>query len=93
MYGVPAFLYALQNNIVFAALTYLDGPTFNMFASFKLITTAVLHRIVLQSHKTEAQWIGLALLFLSMVTAHANTRLDSNGSASDFASELFKPNR
>ena len=85
MFGAPGLLYALQNNIVFAALTYLDGPTFNMFASFKLITTAIFHRIVLQSRKTEAQWIGLLLLFLSMATTHATTDLRSNGGASDFA--------
>lgn len=85
LFGAPGLLYALQNNIVFAALTYLDGPTFNMFASFKLITTAVVHRIVLQSRKTEAQWIGLLLLFLSMATTHATTGLRSNGGASDFA--------
>ena len=62
-----------QNNIVFAALTYLDGPTFNLFASFKLVTTAILHRIVLQSRKTEVQWIGLLLLFLSMATTQATS--------------------
>lgn len=82
---VPGLLYAFQNNIVFAALTYLDGPTFNIFSSFKLITTAILHRVVLQSHKTEAQWIGLLLLFLAMATTHATTGLTTSSGASDFA--------
>mmetsp|Transcript_33222 Transcript_33222/g.80675 ORF Transcript_33222/g.80675 Transcript_33222/m.80675 type:complete len:586 (-) Transcript_33222:129-1886(-) len=67
LFSIPGLIYAIQNTLVFYALVYLEAPTFQVVASLKIVTTAVLFRIVLQKILTTVQWIALLQLFLSMV--------------------------
>uniref|UniRef100_A0A7S2TLR9 UDP-galactose transporter n=2 Tax=Lotharella oceanica TaxID=641309 RepID=A0A7S2TLR9_9EUKA len=67
MFSIPGLIYALQNTLVFYALVFLEAPTFQVFASLKIVTTAILFRVALRRILTVVQWVALAQLFLSMV--------------------------
>ncbi|GAB5357859.1 hypothetical protein AAMO2058_000410900 [Amorphochlora amoebiformis] len=67
LYSVPGLIYAVQNSLIFYALLYLEAPTFQVFASLKIVTTAILFRLILRKILTYVQWVALFQLFLSMI--------------------------
>lgn len=77
LFAIPGLIYAVQNTLVFYALVYLEAPTFQIFASLKIVTTAVLFRAVLGKILTLVQWVALAQLFLSMVVTKMGPLLHS----------------
>ncbi|GAB5357113.1 hypothetical protein AAMO2058_000346600 [Amorphochlora amoebiformis] len=67
MYSVPGLTYAFQNSIVYSAIAILGPPTFQVFSNFKIVTTAILHRMILKRSLTIIQWLAVVLLFTAMV--------------------------
>jgi hypothetical protein len=49
-YAVPALLYAVHNNLIFVALLVIEPVTFELFNNLKIITAAVLFRVVRKPH-------------------------------------------
>ena len=43
-YPIPSLIYVLLNNIHFAALLFLDAPSFHLLSNLKIVTTAILFR-------------------------------------------------
>mmetsp|Transcript_4593 Transcript_4593/g.8363 ORF Transcript_4593/g.8363 Transcript_4593/m.8363 type:complete len:365 (+) Transcript_4593:41-1135(+) len=72
MYAVPGLTYAMQNSIVFSAIAILGPPTFQVFSNFKIVTTAILYRIILGRDLTVIQWLAVVLLFTAMVIVKVN---------------------
>lgn len=72
LFSLPGLSYAIQNNMVYFALVYLDPPTFQVFASFKIITNGIMSRVIMKKHLSEVQWAALFQLMVSMVICKLN---------------------
>jgi len=59
---VPAFLYTLQNNLLFISLSHLSGAVYQVTYQLKILTTAVLSGIILRKTFSLVQWMALLLL-------------------------------
>ncbi|KAJ8037542.1 CMP-sialic acid transporter [Holothuria leucospilota] len=61
--AVPSVIYAIQNNLAFYALTYVDAATYQVTYQLKIITTAMFMVIMLGKKLNRTQWLAIVLLF------------------------------
>ncbi|KAL3943384.1 MAG: hypothetical protein SGBAC_002550 [Bacillariaceae sp.] len=79
--SVPSFLYCVQNNLLYLALTNLDAATYQVCYQLKILTTAVFSAILLQRKFSMKKWAALILLTIGVSIVQVS------GSASESNSE------
>ena len=61
--GVPAFIYLIQNNLLYIAATHLDAATCQVAYQLKLLTTAFFTVTLLKRHISNRRWASLGQAF------------------------------
>lgn len=59
---VPAFLYAVQNNLLLVAITHLDSAVYSVTYQMKILTTALFSVFLLNRKLSLRQWIALVII-------------------------------
>lgn len=78
--SVPSFLYTVQNNLLYFALSNLDAATFQVGYQMKILTTAVFSYFMLGKRLSFYQWVSLLLLTIGVSMAQLSA---SNAPAGD----------
>ena len=65
--SVPAFLYLVQNNLLYFALSHLRATPYKVVYNLKILTGAVFTRTLLNQELTSRKWFALIALFLGVV--------------------------
>ncbi|CAF0797901.1 unnamed protein product [Adineta ricciae] len=64
--GIPAFLYLVQNYLLFVSISNLDAATCQVSFQLKIFTTAIFMMLILGRTFKLVQWLALFLLFLGV---------------------------
>lgn len=65
--AVPAGLYAVQNNLLFFALSNLESSVYQVVYQLKILTTAMFSVVLLRKRLSPQQWASLVLLMLGVI--------------------------
>jgi len=65
-----AFLYAIQNNLLFYALANLSAILYQVLYQLKILTTAVFFVLIMRRSLSWAKWISLGLLTVGVTLAN-----------------------
>ena len=80
--SVPAFLYTLQSNVLYIALSNLDPAFFQVLYQLKILTTALFSITLLGRKITVGQWGSLLVLTsgvaLVVLAQHRATQIESS---------------
>ncbi|ORZ20093.1 nucleotide-sugar transporter-domain-containing protein [Lobosporangium transversale] len=63
---VPSGLYALQNNLLYIALSNLEAATFQVTYQMKILSTAMFSVAMLNKRLTRQKWLSLCLLMVGV---------------------------
>lgn len=72
--AVPSFLYTLQNNLLYYALSHLDAATFQVGYQTKILTTALFSVWMLNKTLASRQWLSLLLLTIGVSLAQLSAQ-------------------
>lgn len=64
--SVPSFLYVIQNNLLYLALTNLDAATYQVCYQLKILTTALFSATMLRRKFTATKWAALVILTIGV---------------------------
>ncbi|CAB4014793.1 UDP-N-acetylglucosamine transporter isoform X2, partial [Paramuricea clavata] len=63
---VPAFLYTVQNNLLYLALSNLDAATYQVTYQLKILTTALFSVLLLGKQLGKLKWLSLVILMFGV---------------------------
>ncbi|CAF4138966.1 unnamed protein product [Rotaria socialis] len=63
---IPSGLYAIQNNLLFIALSYLNAATYQVTYQLKILTTALCCVFMLGKKIDKHQWVSLCMLAIGV---------------------------
>jgi len=64
--GVPAFLYTIQNNLIYVSVSHLDAAVFQVTFQLKILTTAFFMVLILNRRLLATQWLAMFILFIGV---------------------------
>ncbi|ORY05521.1 nucleotide-sugar transporter [Basidiobolus meristosporus CBS 931.73] len=64
---IPSGLYAIQNNLLFVALSNLEAATFQITYQMKILSTALFSVILLGKRLSRNKWVSLVLLMVGVI--------------------------
>uniref|UniRef100_A0A5K3EX96 UDP-sugar transporter protein SLC35A4 n=2 Tax=Mesocestoides corti TaxID=53468 RepID=A0A5K3EX96_MESCO len=80
-FAIPAILYTITNNLGIAIQMEMDPATYQVLGNFKVLSTAILFRLIIQRPITPRQWVALILLLVAGII-NGLTNFDSNANTS-----------
>jgi len=90
---VPAVLYLVQNNLFFVALSNLSVPMYQVTNQGKLLTTAIISRIMLKKEISGMQYFAISLLGLGVAVIHLSEYHSSKSTSGVEDDELQHQNQ
>jgi len=73
---IPAMLYTVQNNLIYAALSHLDAVSFQITYQLKIIASILSVRVLLKRSISTAKWVSVALLAIGVSLVQLSLRED-----------------
>lgn len=70
--AVPAFIYTLQNNLLYIAVSNLPAATFQVSYQMKILTTALFSVFMLKKSLIKTQWLAMLLLFAGVAIVQSD---------------------
>lgn len=80
---VPSFLYTVQNNLLYLALTNLDAATYQILYQLKILTTALFSATMLGRQFSRTKWASLVVLTCGVAIVQVSGSGDNSGSSDE----------
>ncbi len=77
-YSIPGILYFINNNLAVHMQVHMDPASYQILSNFKILTTAILYRLIIKHKLTRQQWFALSLLFLGGLAYSLGTLKNSS---------------
>lgn len=81
--SVPSFLYVIQNNLLYLALTNLDAATYQVCYQLKILTTALFSATMLNRKFSKTKWLALVILTIGVAVVQTSGDSASHSESSD----------
>ena len=85
---VPALLYTIQNNVIYAALAHLDAVSFQMAYQLKIVAAMLAQRVLLKKPASYARWVSVLILTLGVCLVQLSLK-EGDGDGADAAAVLW----
>ena len=84
---VPSFLYTVQNNLLYLALTNLDAATYQILYQLKILTTAMFSATMLGRRFSRTKWASLVVLTCGVAVVQVSGSSDGKNAKSSGGGE------